>query len=262
LQRIHRLARRKGEAGEVARLAAYARLCRIARIVVRQVERVRTALTSESAEHPQPDPAAERLVGEIDRLVPLARRVIDQTVRRVLRDEQVPAAEKVASLVEPHTAVIPRHKAGQHVEFGRKLWLAEVDGGIISDVGVLDGAPPDARRSCAASRAIAASSAARRTCSPAIVVARRPPLDAMPPRPGSVASPCPRPDHRPRPAGPASGSAGSDAAIRWRSGIVGRIGVLRRVYGFDRCPAHGPDGIERWVGLGVLTADLAPPAAA
>ena len=50
------------------------------------------------------------------------------------------------SLVEPHTAVIPRHKAGQTVESGRKLWLAEVDGGIISDLDVLDGAPPDAPR--------------------------------------------------------------------------------------------------------------------
>ena len=146
LQRIHRLARRQGEAGEAARRAAYARLCGIARTVVRQAERVRPALASASAAHPQPDPAAERLVGELDRLVPLARRVIDQAERRVLRDEPVPAAEKVVSLVEPHTAVIPRHKAGQRVEFGRKLLLAEVDGGIISNIDVLDGAPPDAPR--------------------------------------------------------------------------------------------------------------------
>jgi len=43
---------------------------------------------------------------------------------------------------------------------------------------------------------------------------------------------------------------------RWRSGIEGRIGVLRRVYGLDRCPDHGSDGLKRWVGLGVLTANL------
>ena len=43
---------------------------------------------------------------------------------------------------------------------------------------------------------------------------------------------------------------------RWRSGIEGRIGVLRRVYRFDRCPDHGGDGLRRWVGLGVLTANL------
>jgi IS5 family transposase len=146
VQRVHRLARRKGEAGEADRQAAYARLCRIARTVVRQAERVRCALVPAASDHPEPAPAAGRLVAELDRLVPLARRVIDQAERRVLRGEAVPAADKVLSLIEPHTAVIPRHKAGQTVEFGRKLWLAEVDGGIISDIDVLDGAPPDAPR--------------------------------------------------------------------------------------------------------------------
>ncbi len=43
---------------------------------------------------------------------------------------------------------------------------------------------------------------------------------------------------------------------RWRAGIEGRIGVLQRVYGLDRCPDHGADGLARWVGLGVLTANL------
>ena len=40
------------------------------------------------------------------------------------------------------------------------------------------------------------------------------------------------------------------------SGSEGHIGVLRRVYGFDRCSDHGRDGIRRWVGLGFLTASL------
>jgi transposase, IS5 family len=256
LQRIHRLARRKGEAGEAARRAAYARLCGIARTVVRQAERVRTALAPASAEHAQPDPAAERLVGELDRLVPLARRVIDQAERRVLRDEQVPAAEKVVSLVEPHTAVIPRHKAGRSVEFGRKLWLAEADGGIITDAEVLDGAPPDAPRvmrsverhrrqfgrppdlltgdrgcSTAAVRRDAAEAGIRRIALP----------HAGPPTRASRAR-----EREPW----------FRRGYRWRSGIEGRIGVLRRVYGFDRCPEHGDTGIRRWVGLGVLTANL------
>jgi IS5 family transposase len=256
LQRIHRLARRKGEAVEAERRAAYARLCRIARTVVRQAERVRAALVPESADRPDPALAAERLVGELDRLVPLARRVIDQTERRVLREEQVPAAEKVLSLVEPHTAVVPRHKAGQSVEFGRKLWLAEVDGGIISDVDVLDGAPPDAPRvmrsverhrrqfarppdlltgdrgcSTAAVRREAVQAGIRRVALP----------HAGPPTKASRARERERWFRR---------------GYRWRSGIEGRIGVLRRVYGFDRCPEHGSDGIQRWVGLGVLTANL------
>jgi hypothetical protein len=43
---------------------------------------------------------------------------------------------------------------------------------------------------------------------------------------------------------------------RWRAGIEGRIGVLQRQYGLARCPDHGATGLERWVGWGVLTANL------
>jgi IS5 family transposase len=256
LQRIHRLARRKGEAGEAARRAAYARLCGVARTVIRQAERVRAVLRPEADVRTGQQPAAARLVAELDRLVPLARRVVDQAERRVLHGEAVPAADKVVSLVEPHTAVIPRHKAGQSVEFGRKLWLAEVDGGIIGDVDLLDGAPPDAPRvmrsverhrhqfgrppdlltgdrgcSTAAVRRDAAQAGIRRVALP----------HAGPPTRASRARERERWFRR---------------GYRWRSGIEGRIGVLRRVYGFDRCPDHGNDGIERWVGLGVLTANL------
>src|SRR5205814_10680537 len=35
-----------------------------------------------------------------------------------------------------------------------------------------------------------------------------------------------------------------------------RIGVLQRGYGLARCPDHGAAGVERWVGWGVLTANL------
>ncbi len=118
LQRIHRLARRKGEAAAEHQRAAYARLCRVARQVVRQAAGVRQALAGRAR---TADRRGERLAGDLDRLLPLVRRVIDQAERRVLRGEVVPAAEKVASLVEPHTAILPRHKPGQPVDVGRKL---------------------------------------------------------------------------------------------------------------------------------------------
>jgi IS5 family transposase len=213
-------------------------------------------LVPESSEHPEAAPAAERLVGELDRLVPLARRVVEQAERRLRRGEAVPASEKVLRLVEPHTAVIPRHTAGQAVEFGRQLWLAEVDGGLVSDVDVLDGAPPDApqvmpsverhRRQFGRPPDLLT---ADRGCSTAAV--RR---DATQAGIRRVALPQPGP--------PTAASRARERArwfrrgYRWRSGSEGRLGVLRRVDGFDRCPDHGTDGLERWVGLGILTANL------
>jgi len=43
---------------------------------------------------------------------------------------------------------------------------------------------------------------------------------------------------------------------RWRAGIEGRIASLRRDYGWRRSGYHGEDGMERWLGLGVLASNL------
>jgi len=42
---------------------------------------------------------------------------------------------------------------------------------------------------------------------------------------------------------------------RWRVGCEGRISVLKRRFGLRRC-LYGQDGIERWVGLGVIANNL------
>jgi IS5 family transposase len=44
--------------------------------------------------------------------------------------------------------------------------------------------------------------------------------------------------------------------FRFRAGIEGRISVLRRGYGLARCPDHGLDGMGRYVGWGIITANL------
>jgi IS5 family transposase len=43
---------------------------------------------------------------------------------------------------------------------------------------------------------------------------------------------------------------------RFRAGIEGRIRVLKRDYGLDRCPDHGLAGLERWVGWGIISHNL------
>jgi IS5 family transposase len=43
---------------------------------------------------------------------------------------------------------------------------------------------------------------------------------------------------------------------RWRAGIEGRISGLKRGQGLDRCRYHGEDGMERWVGWGLIAHDL------
>ena len=46
------------------------------------------------------------------------------------------------------------------------------------------------------------------------------------------------------------------AGRNWRAGIEGRISGLKRRHGLRRCRYHGADGMERWVGLGMLAHNL------
>jgi hypothetical protein len=46
----------------------------------------------------------------------------------VLEGERLEAQEKLLSLFEEHTVVIRRGKARKQTEFGRKVWLSEVEG--------------------------------------------------------------------------------------------------------------------------------------
>jgi len=253
VQRIHRAARRKGAAALAAQQEAYGRLCRVARAVVRQAERVQHALAAAGPSQAHGPAQRHR---EVARVLPLVRRVIAQTERRVLHGEQVLAEDKVVSLVEPHTAIIPRHKPGRPVEFGRKVWLAEVEGGIITDARVLAGAPPDAPE--------VAPSLARHQrqfgCVPDLLTGDRGCSTATVRR--EVAAAGVRRVALPHTGRPSAASRARERerwfqrGYRWRAGIEGRIGVLQRGYGLARCPDHGAAGVERWVGWGVLTANL------
>lgn len=253
LQTIHRAARGTGATAKAAQHTAYRTLCRLARQVVRQAERVQEAMT---APCPPAPVAPARIATELARVLPLARQVIAQAERRVLQGEVVPAPEKVVSLVEPHTAIITRHKAGHTVEFGRKLWLGEVEGGIITDIAVLDGAPPDS------AQVMPTIARHRRQFGrpPDLVTGDR--GCSTPAVRQDVAAAGVRRVALPQTGRPTAASRARERerwfarGYRWRAGIEGRIGVLQHVYGLDRCPDHGDAGLKRWAYLGVLTANL------
>src|SRR5271157_3251816 len=92
---------------------------------------------------------AKRLAETLEIFIPRAEQVIDQTVRRILQGEQVPAKEKIVSVFEAHTdnalrpfRVIRRGKESMPVEYRHKIWLNEVEGGLVSNYRILDGNPP------------------------------------------------------------------------------------------------------------------------
>ena len=46
------------------------------------------------------------------------------------------------------------------------------------------------------------------------------------------------------------------AGQTWRTGCEGRISVVKRRHGLNRCCYKGDDGMKRWVGLGVIADNL------
>jgi IS5 family transposase len=75
---------------------------------------------------------------------PLIQQVIEQTRRRVLGGERVPAKEKIVSLFEEHTDIVI--KGSRDVQYGHKLNLTSGKSGLIMDVVIEAGNPADSER--------------------------------------------------------------------------------------------------------------------
>jgi IS5 family transposase len=257
-QQLHRIARRKNEQGREALKTAYGRLIATAKRTGAQGKRVLKALQ----ERPN-KPGAQRLAAQFAEVLPRLKQGIGQAERRVLKNDPVPAPEKLLSLFEPHTQVIPRFKAGQAVEFGRKLRLDEVEGGIISGYQILEkGGGQDqphladslanhkkqfgrAPRLLAADRGMSSAANERLAQEAGIKHVALPHVGKAPP------------DRRAEETGPRFREA-----YKFRAGIEGRIHTLKRDYGLKRSRYHGERGFGRWIGWGIVTHNLAKVAGA
>lgn len=84
---------------------------------------------------------AHVLAEKLERAVGILQRVIDQTERRVMKGESVPASEKVVSFFECHTDIIVKGK--REVQFGHKVFLTGGASGMILDCVIQRGNPAD-----------------------------------------------------------------------------------------------------------------------
>jgi IS5 family transposase len=250
VKRIMEAARRRGEQAADQLQTAYRRLLDTVQASQRQAQRVAEALKR------QADARAERLSDQLNAFLPRVTRVIDQTVRRVLAGEKVPAEDKLVSLFEPETAIIRKGKPARPTEFGRVLWLDEVEGGIVSGYRILDGNPSEKEQ-------------LRPSLDHHIEVFDHPP-DVLAADRGLYS-----PDNEryaqsqgvkhvviPKPGARSAERTAYEKqrwfrqARNWRSGIEGRISGLKRGQKLERCLYHGSDGMERWVGWGLIAHDL------
>jgi IS5 family transposase len=194
---------------------------------------------------------------EIEHYCELGARVIDQAHRRVLEGEQVPNAEKIYSIFEPHTDLIKRGKVQTPMEFGHKVFLAESAQGLITQYEVLMGNPSDEqqvessleRHKGAFGRAPKLYGSDRafyskqnlRLCRQQGVR-----IVCIPQRGGKKTARRKAYEK----------SSEFKKGQRFRAGIEGRISVLFRGRGMKRCLAEGRPRFELWVGAAVLANNL------
>jgi IS5 family transposase len=194
---------------------------------------------------------------EIAHYCGLGERVIDQARRRALEGEQVPNAEKIYSIFEPHTDLIKRGKVRTPMEFGHKVFLAESAKGLITQYEVLKGNPTDEvhvapslrRHRRAFRRAPELYGADRGFFSEQNVAAcvRDTVKTVCIPQRGGSKTPQRQAYER---------SAPFKQGQRFRAGIEGRISVLMRGRGMKRCRAEGAERFALFVGAAVLANNL------
>ena len=234
-------------------LKKFRRLLAVAETTVAQVQAVIPLLTR------QGQPQAEGLIASLEHFAALVQQVIAQARRGVLEGKKVPASEKIVSLFEPHTAVIRRGKAVPHAtEFGRKVWFSEVDGGLISDYQIQHGSPPDNqtqwKQSLDHHRYLFGRPPHLATGDRGVHSAEN---EALARTAGVEEIALPKPGKKTPERETLERLPWFKAALRFRAGIEGRISVLRGPRGLRRCLNRGENGMERWVGWGIITNNLA-----
>lgn len=229
---------------------AYRKLLRITRASVKQTRQVIQVLKETAIE------GDAALAQQMEHIVPLVEQVIDQTARRVLQGEQVPVADKIVSLFEPHTDIIRRGKPGRTAEFGHKVWFDEVDGGLVSNYRVLEGNPNDRtqwRPSLAQHQALFDRPPDQMSGDRGMY---SPDNEAAAEQAGVRRVILPKPGYR-------SVERKEHERQRWfrrgrhyHNGVEGRISVLKRRHGLNRCRYHGRKGFRRWGGWGIIAHNL------
>jgi IS5 family transposase len=123
--------------GDKQRTPLYKDLLKVTRKTIGYAIQAEKAL----ARHCSADPLLLGLFSEIKHYGDLARKVYDQTFRRVVQGESVPADQKVFSIFEDHTDIIIKDRRDTY--YGHKICLTGGASNLILDCVILEGNPAD-----------------------------------------------------------------------------------------------------------------------
>ncbi len=241
-------ARQKGPQGEERKKGAYRKLVSLTRKVVNQAKRVRAEIANSRGR-------VKQLGEQLDSVISRVRQVIRQTVVRVFHGE-THHPEKLVSLFEPHTEIIRKGKASKPTEFGKMVKIQEAEGQIITAYEVFEKRPWDSELLIPAiqSHQQSLGRTPRLVAADAAFYSKTNERAAH--QMGVTQVAIPNRNTRSKERREIQHSSWFKKGQRWRTGCEGRISVLKRRHGLNRCRYHGLDGIRRWVGLGVIADNL------
>jgi IS5 family transposase len=199
--------------------------------------------------------ALDGLRQQLEEMVPRVKQVMKQTRLRIFAGD-THAEGKLLSLFEPSTEVIRKGKAAKPNEFGKMVKLQEAENQIITDYEVYDRRPNDAdllipaielhqARLGRVPYLVAADAAFYSGKNEAAAKAKGVKRVCVPNR--STKSPERKREQKKR---------WFRNGQKWRTGSEGRISVVKRRHGLDRCRYKGDSGMQRWVGLGIIGDNL------
>jgi IS5 family transposase len=250
---IARASRNKTESGKQKLQQSYLQLLDATSRVVGQAKK----FSREIAERVKRGSRAtlRRAKKQLDEMVPRVQQVIRQTKARVLRGN-THAEGKLLSVFETHTEVIRKGKTDKPNEFGKLIKIQEAENQIITDYEVYDQRPADST--------LLIPSLEQHVKQ----FERVPQLVAADPGFFSAANEAQAEEKGVKRVSIPSHATKSVArqqrqkqrwfkkGQKWRTGCEGRISILKRRHGLGRSRYKGPDGMKRWVGLGVIADNI------
>jgi transposase, IS5 family len=255
LRRINQACKSKQSGAARRRKRAYQPLLKLTRTLLGRAQQLVQQAQALAAQNLTQSLPSSGLCQELAHYIQLTAQALSQAHRRVVRGEQVPHAEKLFSIFEPHTELIQRGKTPQPVEFGHKVLVLEDTVGFVVHYEVLGKGVQDqdvgvsalATAQQAVGGKIRSASFDRGFHSPANQQ-RMAEIVAHPCLPMRGAKQEARPQEM--------ATVEFKAGRRHHPGVESAIHALQAGNGLSRCRDRTERGYERYVGLGVLGRNL------
>jgi IS5 family transposase len=254
---IGRAARSKGGTGKEKLQNGYRKLLEATTRVVGQAKRFSREIAAgvKRSSDVLKQATLEGLQKELDAMGPLVTQVMRQARARVFGGDTHQAG-KIVSIFEQTTEIIRKGKASKPTEFGKMVKIQEAENQIITEYKVYETRPSDSTLLMGAIESheeklgrlphlVAADAGFFSAANEAAAHEKGVKRVCIPNRSTKSAE-------RKRQQKKRWFRDGQ----KWRTGCEGRISVVKRRHGLNRCRYKGDRGMQRWVGLGVIGDNL------